>query len=60
MSESGLQAVTNPSEIFLSEKFSDSDVLVGRAISVSLDGSRIFLNEIQVVLHIYSTFYLFF
>lgn len=60
MSESGLQAVANPSEIFLSEHFSDSDVLVGHAVTVTLDGSRTFLIEIQVGLHIYSTCYLFF
>ncbi|XP_042421619.1 DNA repair protein RadA-like isoform X1 [Zingiber officinale] len=49
MSEAGLQAVQNPSEIFLSEDFSDSDVLVGRAIAVTLDGSRTFLIEIQAL-----------
>ncbi|URE18607.1 Lon protease (S16) C-terminal proteolytic domain [Musa troglodytarum] len=47
MSESGLAAVSNPSQIFLSDHFSDSDVLAGLAIAVVVDGSRTFLIEIQ-------------
>lgn len=51
MSQSGLQAVSNPSEIFLSEQQSDSDFLAGLAVTVIMDGSRAFLIEIQVCLH---------
>ncbi|XP_042433566.1 DNA repair protein RadA-like isoform X5 [Zingiber officinale] len=50
MTEFGLQAVSNPSEIFLSEHFSDSEVLAGLAVAVILDGSRTFLVEIQVLM----------
>ncbi|KAF6164223.1 hypothetical protein GIB67_010193 [Kingdonia uniflora] len=49
MSESGLQAVSNPSEIFLGEQHMDSDVLVGLAVAVIIDGSRTFLIEIQAL-----------
>ncbi|KAG6479135.1 DNA repair protein RadA-like isoform X1 [Zingiber officinale] len=49
MTEFGLQAVSNPSEIFLSEHFSDSEVLAGLAVAVILDGSRTFLVEIQAL-----------
>lgn len=49
MSQSGLQASLNPSEIFLSEQHLDSDVLAGLAIAVVMDGSRAFLIEIQVI-----------
>jgi DNA repair protein RadA/Sms len=52
MSESGLQAVSNPSEIFLSEWHEDSAVLAGLAVAVTIDGSRSFLMEIQAL---YST-----
>lgn len=48
MSESGLQAVTNSSELFLSEQYSDSEVLAGLAVAAIMDGSRTFLIEIQV------------
>ncbi|OVA12455.1 AAA+ ATPase domain [Macleaya cordata] len=47
MSQSGLQAVSNPSEIFLSEQHFDSEVLAGLAVAVIIDGSRTFLIEIQ-------------
>lgn len=50
MSEFGLAAVSNPSEIFLSDNFPDSDILAGLAIAVVVDGSRTFLIEIQVCL----------
>lgn len=60
MTEFGLQAVSNPSEIFLSEHFSDSEVLAGLAVAVILDGSRTFLIEIQVFLLICSICYSFF
>lgn len=53
MSQSGLQAVSNPSEIFLSEQPPDSDVLTGLAVAVIMDGSRSFVIEIQV-LHLVS------
>ncbi|XP_049934780.1 uncharacterized protein LOC126410238 [Nymphaea colorata] len=49
MSQSGLQAASNPSEIFLSEKNCNSEVLAGLAISVIIDGSRIFLLEVQAI-----------
>lgn len=48
MSESGFQAVVNPSEIFLSEQHPDSDILAGLAVTVIMDGSRSFVVEIQV------------
>lgn len=50
MSPNGLQVVPNPSEIFLSEQNSDSDILAGLAVTVIMDGSRSFILEIQVVL----------
>ncbi|XP_050234341.1 uncharacterized protein LOC126682646 [Mercurialis annua] len=49
MSHSGLQTVSNPSEIFLSEQHSDSEILVGLAVAVIMDGSRSFLLEIQAL-----------
>jgi predicted ATP-dependent serine protease len=49
MSEFGLQAVLNPSEMFLTEHDSDSEVLAGLAVAVILDGSRAFAIEVQVL-----------
>lgn len=49
MSQSGLQAVSNPSEIFLSEQHTDSDFLAGLAVAVIMDGSRSFVIEIQAL-----------
>ncbi|PSS18027.1 DNA repair protein like [Actinidia chinensis var. chinensis] len=49
MAQSGLQAVSNPSEMFLSEQPSDSDVLAGLAVAAIMDGSRTFLIEIQAL-----------
>ncbi|KAM7254541.1 hypothetical protein ACFE04_003921 [Oxalis oulophora] len=49
MLPSGLRAVLNPSEIFLSEEHADSEVLAGLAIAVIVDGSRSFLVEIQAL-----------
>lgn len=49
MSQTGLQAVSNPSEMFLSEHHSDSQVLAGLAVTVIIDGSRAFLLEIQAL-----------
>ncbi|MCL7021962.1 hypothetical protein MKW94_000564 [Papaver nudicaule] len=49
MSQSGLQAVANPSEIFLSKQHADFDVLAGLAIAVVIDGSRTFLIEVQAL-----------
>lgn len=49
MSPCGLKAVTNPSEIFLSEEHSDSEYLAGLAITVVMDGSRTFVIEIQAL-----------
>lgn len=50
MSQSGLQAVPNPSEIFLSQQQIDSEVLAGLAVTVVMDGSRSFVIEIQACL----------
>lgn len=49
MSEHGLQAVLNPSEMFLTEHDSDSEILAGLAVAVVLDGSRTFAIEVQVL-----------
>lgn len=57
MSNTGLQAVLNPSEMFLSEAVSGSDISVGLAIAVIVDGSRTFVLEIQVFL--FSTVFLY-
>lgn len=48
MLESGLQAVVNPSAMFLSEEHSNSEHLAGLAVAVIIDGSRTFLVEVQV------------
>lgn len=57
MSQSGLQAVANPSEMFLSEQCTDSEFLAGLAVAVIMDGSRAFLIEIQVVFFRFCTFF---
>ncbi|OMO70947.1 hypothetical protein CCACVL1_18565 [Corchorus capsularis] len=49
MSQLGLQAVSNPSEMFLSDQNSDSEFLAGLAVTVIIDGSRAFLIEIQAL-----------
>lgn len=49
MLDSGLQAVSNPSEMFLSEEHSDSEHLAGLAVAVIIDGSRTFLIEVQAL-----------
>ena len=49
MSEHGLQAVQNPSEMFLTEHDSNSEILAGLAVAVVLDGSRTFAIEVQVL-----------
>ncbi|GAV75927.1 AAA_25 domain-containing protein/ChlI domain-containing protein [Cephalotus follicularis] len=49
MSQTGLLAVSNPSEIFLSNEHSDSEILAGLAVAVIMDGSRSFLIEIQAL-----------
>ncbi|XP_057734891.1 uncharacterized protein LOC130950422 isoform X2 [Arachis stenosperma] len=49
MSHSGLQAVSNASEMFLSEQHLDSEILAGLAVAVIMDGSRTFLIEIQAL-----------
>lgn len=49
MLQSGLQAVSNPSEMFLSEQQQDSEFLAGLAVTVIMDGSRAFLIEIQAL-----------
>ncbi|XWS16272.1 hypothetical protein CRYUN_Cryun34aG0070900 [Craigia yunnanensis] len=49
MSQLGLQAVSNPSEMFLSDQNSDLEFLPGLAVAVIMDGSRAFLIEIQAL-----------
>ncbi|KAJ4906097.1 ATP-dependent peptidase [Raphanus sativus] len=49
MSQSGLEVVSNPSGIYLSQQNTDSDVLAGLAVAVVMDGSRSFLIEIQAL-----------
>lgn len=49
MGRGGLQAVANPSDIFLSDQHSESEVLAGLAVTVIVDGSRTFLLEIQAL-----------
>ncbi|KAL2338013.1 hypothetical protein Fmac_012459 [Flemingia macrophylla] len=49
MSHSGLQAVSNASQMFLSEQHMDSEILAGLAVAVIMDGSRMFLIEIQAL-----------
>lgn len=49
MLHSGLEAVSNASEMFLSEQDLDSEILAGLAVAVIMDGSRTFLIEIQVI-----------
>ncbi|KAI4973998.1 hypothetical protein ZWY2020_041779 [Hordeum vulgare] len=49
MSEHGLHAVLNPSEMFLTEHDSDSEILAGLAVAVVLDGSRTFAIEVQAL-----------
>ncbi|XP_050384151.1 uncharacterized protein LOC126800782 [Argentina anserina] len=49
MSQSGLQAVSNPGAMFLGEQVSDSEYLAGVAVAVIMDGSRSFLIEIQAL-----------
>ncbi|KAJ7951688.1 DNA repair protein RadA [Quillaja saponaria] len=49
MSQLGLQGVSNPSEMFISEQFLDSELLAGLAVAVIMDGSRTFLLEIQAL-----------
>ena len=56
MTQLGLQVVSNPSELFLSERNSDSEILAGLAVAVIMDGSRSFLLEIQVVLRFFISY----
>lgn len=49
MSESGLEGVLNPCEMFLTDQHSDSDFLAGLAVAVIMDGSRAFLIEVQAM-----------
>lgn len=49
MAEFGLQAVLNPSQMFLTEHDSDSEILAGLAVAVILDGSRTFALEVQAL-----------
>ncbi|ESQ43582.1 hypothetical protein EUTSA_v10013055mg [Eutrema salsugineum] len=49
MSQSGLEVVSNPSGIYLSQQNPDSDVLAGLAVAVVMDGSRSFLIEVQAL-----------
>ncbi|KAF8776018.1 hypothetical protein HU200_003971 [Digitaria exilis] len=50
MAEFGLQAVLNPSQMFLTEHDSDSEIMAGLAVAVILDGSRTFALEVQVLM----------
>lgn len=59
MSQSGLEGVSNPSDMFLSEHYSDSDYLAGLAIAVMMDGSRAFVIEIQVPFMLFLFFLMF-
>ena len=59
MSHTGLQAVSNAIEMFLSEQLLDSEILAGLAIAVIMDGSRTFLIEIQVFSFVLSLYYIF-
>ena len=56
MTQLGLQVVSNLSELFLSERNSDSEILAGLAVAVIMDGSRSFLLEIQVVLRFFISY----
>ncbi|KAK1391095.1 ATP-dependent peptidase [Heracleum sosnowskyi] len=49
MSQSGLQAIQNPSGISLSEPQIDSKVFTGRAVAVIMDGSRSSVIVIQAL-----------
>uniref|UniRef100_A0A1J3K4B2 DNA repair protein RadA-like protein n=1 Tax=Noccaea caerulescens TaxID=107243 RepID=A0A1J3K4B2_NOCCA len=49
MAQSGLEVVSNPSGIYLSQQNLDSDVLAGLAVAVVMDGSRSFLIEVQAL-----------
>ncbi|CAN8306585.1 unnamed protein product [Cochlearia groenlandica] len=49
MAQSGLEVVSNPSGIYLSQQNPDSDVLAGLAVAVVMDGSRTFLIEVQAL-----------
>ncbi|KAL5224907.1 hypothetical protein ABZP36_011546 [Zizania latifolia] len=49
MSGYGLQAVLNPTDMFLTEHNSDSEILAGLAVAVILDGSRAFAIEVQAL-----------
>ena len=53
------QAVSNASEMFLSEQLLDSEILAGLAVAVIMDGSRTFLIEIQVFAFVLSLYYIF-
>lgn len=54
MTKSGLQVVSSPSQMFLSEQHSDSNVLAGLAVAVIMDGTRAFLIEIQVLSNVFT------
>ncbi|KAF3341534.1 DNA repair protein RadA [Carex littledalei] len=49
MSGMGLQAVANPSEMFLTDHNTESDILAGLAIGVMVEGSRAFVIEVQAL-----------
>ncbi|KAI3977490.1 hypothetical protein MKX01_000403 [Papaver californicum] len=53
MSQSGLQAVANPSEIFLTQYF-DFDVLAGLAVDVVIDGRQVKLQESAIFVNVVS------
>lgn len=48
MVEGGLEAITNPSALFLSERAADSNFIPSAAVAVTMEGSRPILLEVQV------------
>lgn len=48
MVQGGLQAIKNPSALFLSERATDSNITAAAAVAVTMEGSRPILLEVQV------------
>ncbi|XP_074372129.1 uncharacterized protein LOC141712902 isoform X2 [Apium graveolens] len=48
MSQSGLQAVQNPGEIFLGEPQIDTEEFTGQVVAVMMDGSQSFIVVVQI------------
>ncbi|CAM6128724.1 unnamed protein product [Calypogeia fissa] len=49
MVEGGLEAITNPSALFLSERAADSNFTPSAAVAVTMEGSRPILLEVQAL-----------